>query len=183
MATVETSSRMAPRDAPCRASPRESPAFCKRRAEQTWVYPYFAFALGLAEYRQDHFERAIALMNAEAAKVLGPCPRLVLAMAQHHLGEKEEARATLAEAISKVDWSMSQVRSHDQWLWHVLRREAEAMIFPNTAAFLEGKYEPRDNTERLALLGVCRFQNRPWHQHDCMPMRLRRTRRLPTTFG
>jgi len=125
-----------------------------------WVYPYFAFALGLAEYRQDHFERAIALMNAEAAKVLGQCPRLVLAMAQHRLGEKEEARTTLAEAISKVDWSMSQVRSHDQWLWHVLRREAEAMIFPNTAAFLEGKYEPRDNTERLALLGVCRFQNR-----------------------
>jgi serine/threonine-protein kinase len=99
-------------------------------------------------------------MNAEAAKVLGQCPRLVLAMAQHRLGKTEEARTTLAEAITKVDWSMSQVRSHDQWLWHILRREAEAMIFPNTAGFLEGKYEPRDNTERLALLGVCRFQNR-----------------------
>jgi serine/threonine-protein kinase len=34
------------------------------------------------------------------------------------------------------------------------------MIVPNTAAFLNGKYEPRDNTERLALLGVCRFENR-----------------------
>jgi serine/threonine-protein kinase len=55
---------------------------------------------------------------------------------------------------------MSQVRSHDQWVWHVIRREAEGLIFPNTAAFLEGKYEPRDNTERLALLGVCRFKNR-----------------------
>jgi serine/threonine-protein kinase len=42
----------------------------------------------------------------------------------------------------------------------VLRREAETLIFPNTAAFLEGKYKPRDNTERLALLGVCRFKNR-----------------------
>jgi serine/threonine-protein kinase len=42
----------------------------------------------------------------------------------------------------------------------VLRREAEAMIFPNTAAFSEGKHQPRDNTERLALLGVCRFKNR-----------------------
>jgi serine/threonine-protein kinase len=42
----------------------------------------------------------------------------------------------------------------------VLRREAETTVFPNTAAFLEGKYTPRDNTERLALLGVCRFKNR-----------------------
>src|SRR5262249_12569212 len=46
------------------------------------------------------------------------------------------------------------------WIWHVLRREAEAMIFPSTTAFLEGKPQPRDNTERLALLGVCRFKNR-----------------------
>src|SRR5262249_46005919 len=99
-------------------------------------------------------------MNGEAATVLGQCPRLVLAMAQHRLGEKEEVRTTLAAAISKVDWRMSRVRGHDEWLWHVLRREAEAMIFPNTAAFLDGDYEPRDNTERLALLGVCSFQNR-----------------------
>jgi serine/threonine-protein kinase len=42
----------------------------------------------------------------------------------------------------------------------VLRREAEALIFPSTGAFLEGKHQPRDNTERLALLGVCRFKNR-----------------------
>ena len=55
---------------------------------------------------------------------------------------------------------MARVRGHDQWLWHVLRREAEALIFPNTAAFFEGKYEPRDNTERLALVGACRFKNR-----------------------
>src|SRR5262249_7758776 len=33
-------------------------------------------------------------------------------------------------------------------------------IFPSRAAFLEGKHQPRDSTERLALLGVCRFQNR-----------------------
>jgi serine/threonine-protein kinase len=55
---------------------------------------------------------------------------------------------------------MAHAISRDHWIWHVLRREAEALIFPNTAAFLEGKHEPRDNTERLALLGVCRFKNR-----------------------
>jgi serine/threonine-protein kinase len=43
---------------------------------------------------------------------------------------------------------------------HSLRREAEAMILPDLPAFLDGKYRPRDNDERLALLGVCQFTNR-----------------------
>src|SRR5262249_23869589 len=115
-----------------------------------------------AEYRQGHFESAISIMNAKAAKVLGPCPRLVMAMAQYRLGDVQEARTRLAGVISTVEWSMARVRSHDQWLWHVLRRGAEALVFPKTAAFLEGKHQPRDNTERLALLGVCRFKNRTY---------------------
>jgi serine/threonine-protein kinase len=57
---------------------------------------------------------------------------------------------------------MAHAISRDHWIWHVLRREAEAMIFPSTTAFLEGKHPPRDNTERLALLGVCRFKNRTY---------------------
>jgi serine/threonine-protein kinase len=125
-----------------------------------WDYPYFLFAMGLAEHRQGHFASAVSILKGEAGKVLGPCPRLVMAMAQYCLGGKEEARTTLAAAISAFDWRLARVRSHDQWLWHVLRREAEAMIFPSTASFLEGKHEPRDNTERLALLGVCQFTNR-----------------------
>jgi serine/threonine-protein kinase len=125
-----------------------------------WIYPYFLFAQGLAEYRQGHFDSAISLMSAEAASVMGPAPRLVVAMAEYRNGQKEEARQTLAATISSFDWSAAQVGGRDDWIWHVLRREAEALIFPNTAAFLEGKYEPRDNTERLALLGVCRFKNR-----------------------
>jgi eukaryotic-like serine/threonine-protein kinase len=123
-------------------------------------YPFFLFALGLAEYRRGRFERAISILSPIATKVLGPCPRLVMAMAKHRLGDERNARKSLAREISVVDWSMAQVRSHDQWLWHVLRREAEALIFPDTAAFLEGKHVPRDNTERLAFLGACRFKNR-----------------------
>ena len=34
------------------------------------------------------------------------------------------------------------------------------MILPDLPAFLAGKYQPRDNDERLALLGVCQFTNR-----------------------
>jgi serine/threonine-protein kinase len=99
-------------------------------------------------------------MTGQAAKVLGPCPGLVTAMAKFRLGDRQQARTALAAEINAFDWSMARVRAHDQWLWHILHREAEALIFPNTAAFLEGKYEPRDNTERLILLGACRFKNR-----------------------
>jgi serine/threonine-protein kinase len=81
-------------------------------------------------------------------------------MAKYRLGAKQEARNMLAREIAANDWSLADVRSHDQWLWHVLRREAEAAIFPNTAAFLDGKYQPQDNDERLALLGACQFANR-----------------------
>jgi serine/threonine-protein kinase len=124
-----------------------------------WIYPYFLFAQGLAEYRQGRFDSTISIMRADAGTVMGPAPRLVIAMAQYRKGQKEEARATLAAEIVRVDWGMAHAISRDQWIWHVLRREAEAMIFPNTPAFLEGRYRPRDNTERLALLGVCRFKN------------------------
>jgi serine/threonine-protein kinase len=81
-------------------------------------------------------------------------------MAQHRKGQEEEARATLAGETIRFDWRMTHAISRDHWIWHVLRREAESMIFPRTAAFLEGEYRPQDNIERLALLGVCRFKNR-----------------------
>jgi serine/threonine-protein kinase len=125
-----------------------------------WVYNYFLFAKGLAEYRRGNFEEALSIMTGQAAKVLGPCPGLVAAMARYRLGDEEQSRTALAAEISAFQWSMARVHGHDQWLWHVLRREAEALIFPSTAAFFEGKYEPRDNTERLALVGPCRFKNR-----------------------
>jgi serine/threonine-protein kinase len=125
-----------------------------------WIYPYFLFAQGLAEYRQGHFDSTISVMRGDAGTVMGPAPRLVIAMAQYRKGQEEEARKTFAAEVIRFDWGMAYAISRDHWIWHALRREAEALIFPNTAAFLEGKYEPRDATERLALLGVCRFKNR-----------------------
>jgi serine/threonine-protein kinase len=137
-------------------------ALAARATTPEWVYSYYLFAKGLAEYREGHFDSAISMMNTKAGDVMGPCPRFVTAMAKYRLGNEQEARTTLAAEISAIDWSLAEVRSHDQWVWHVLRREAETLIFPNTAAFLQGKYEPRDNTERLALLGVCSFKNRTY---------------------
>jgi serine/threonine-protein kinase len=49
-------------------------------------------------------------------------------MAQYRLGNAQEARDTLATALNMADWDLSRVRSHDQWIWHILRREAEGTI-------------------------------------------------------
>src|SRR5262249_23867852 len=126
-----------------------------------WIYRFILFARGLTEYRQGHWAAAIALMDGEMAAVLWPAPNLILAMAQHRQGQKTQARKTLALAILAYDWSAASADSRDHWIRHVLRREAEGLILPNLPAFLEGKYQPQDNDERLALLGVCQFTNRP----------------------
>jgi serine/threonine protein kinase/tetratricopeptide (TPR) repeat protein len=97
-------------------------------------YPEFArsvsFVHGLLAYRQGQFDQAVSRMQGEASRVLGPAPRLILAMALHKLGRVEEARKTLAEAIASHDWIPAQVRDQDDWICHVLRHEAEALILP-----------------------------------------------------
>jgi serine/threonine-protein kinase len=130
------------------------------RAKPDWAYPYFLFAKGLAAYRQGRWDSAIAALQGEASLMPGPNSRMVLAMALHRRGRKEEARHRLAEAVVAFDWGATQADNPGAWSDHVLRREAERMILPNLPAFLDGKYPPRDNDERLALLGACQFTNR-----------------------
>ena len=125
-----------------------------------WVYRYYLFAKGLAEYRRGRPDSATALMSGEASRVMGPAPGLVLAMAQHDKGDKKQARKALATAVIGFDWDAAQADSRDVWIAHILRREAETLILPNLPALLRGDDQPQDNDERLALVGVCQFQGR-----------------------
>ena len=100
--------------------------------------PFYLFAQGLARYRQGRYDDAIKLMNGGAAPAMGPCPRLVLAMAQHQKGQKDQARKTLAAAIASSDWTPAMATNHDVWIAHILRREAEALIMPDGPAFQRG---------------------------------------------
>jgi serine/threonine-protein kinase len=129
-----------------------------RRPEDSWAGPYFVFAEGLAEYRRGRLEKTTTVLGGDPAQAMQPAGRLVLAMAQHRLGQQEQARRTLAAAVRSFDWSAKLADNQDAWISHVLRREAEALMMPSLAAFLKGDYQPRDNDERLALLGVCQFQ-------------------------
>jgi serine/threonine-protein kinase len=125
-----------------------------------WGHPYFEFVHGLAAYRQGQFGQAITTMRGDASKWVGPCPKLVIAMALHQKGQVDEARKTLVSAVLSYDWTANQMRNIDGCVAHLLRREAESIILPNLPAFLDGKYQPQNNDERLALLGGCQFMNR-----------------------
>jgi eukaryotic-like serine/threonine-protein kinase len=127
-----------------------------------WARPYFLFAKGLADYRLGRFDEAIAVMSGEAKNTsyIGPSARLMTAMALYRKGNTDEARTTLTAAVESYDWSPAKADRRDVWIPHILRREAEALILPSLPAFLEGKYQPRDNVERLALVGACQFRGR-----------------------
>jgi serine/threonine-protein kinase len=117
--------------------------------------PYVKFVKGLSEYRLGRYELAIPFLRDSASKLSDRRgPRLVLAMAQFRAGSPAEARKTLAAAVGADDWRESRADHPGAWIYHVLRREAEVLILPDLPAFLEGRYQPRDNDERLALLGI-----------------------------
>jgi serine/threonine-protein kinase len=122
-----------------------------------WAPPFFLFAKGLAEYRGNHLRSAIAILEGDASQVMGPAPRIVLAMARYRNGKREEARRTLVSAVIDYDWRAASADQREIMIYHVLRREAEAMLFPNLPAFLEGTYQPADPWERLAFVGAAEF--------------------------
>ena len=124
---------------------------------------YVKFVKGLALYRQGRYAEALPFLQQSAYKLLDRAgPRMVLAMAQFRSGSSVEARKTLASAVRTYNWNEPNPKSRPDyisiWVSHVLRREAEALILPHLADFLQGKYQPVDNDERLALLGICQSQ-------------------------
>jgi serine/threonine-protein kinase len=122
---------------------------------------YLQFLEGLSEYRRGRPRNALSLLQESAQKLPNRAgPRIVLAMAQFQSGLVTEARPTLAAAVSSYNWKEAQADHPTVWVSHVFRREAEALMLPNLPAFLRGDYQPRDNDERLALLGACQFKGR-----------------------
>lgn len=118
--------------------------------------PYIQFVKGLSEYRQGHDEQAATwLGNAVARLTDRPGARLALAMTRFRSGSRQEARKMLAAAVTSYNWRDRNDDHSTLWVSHVLRREAELMILPDLPAFLQGKYQPPDNDERLALQGIC----------------------------
>ena len=113
-----------------------------RNPKPDWAGPYILVAKGLAEYRHGRFESAISIMNGPASTTLQPAPRLVAAMALHRLDRQEEALKTFAEAIRTGDWERSHATDRERWIYHILRREAEAMLLPGVPPALGVRDRP-----------------------------------------
>ncbi len=117
-----------------RAAALADRAAAVNRAQAGADYPDYQFTGGLADYRRGRFERVITVMRGDAARAPGPAPGLVLAMALYQSGRVEEARQTFAAAVRSHDWSAGRGRDQNDWICHVLRREAEGLILPDRTA-------------------------------------------------
>jgi tetratricopeptide (TPR) repeat protein len=128
---------------------------CDKSLVPAWVPAYFQFSKALAEYRRGNDALTITLSNGLADRILGPAPKLLSAMAKCRTGNTGEAIIDLRSAIASYDWSPVNANIREDWIYHVLRREAEAMLVPNLPAFLAGTYQPTTNDERILLSGYC----------------------------
>jgi serine/threonine-protein kinase len=123
------------------------------------LHPYFMVGKGLAEYRLGNMDAALSAVEGDGAQVLRPMPQLIAAMAHWQLGQQQIARKLLAEAVLSFDWSRGNATTHEAWIYHVLRREAEGLIVPNFRELIGSSAQPQNNDERLVLLGVCEFED------------------------
>jgi serine/threonine-protein kinase len=123
--------------------------------EKAWLKPYFEFGRALADYRAGNFAAAAEVGDRLPSSVLGPCPKMLAAMAYARLGQIATARRALAEGVRQFDWSTTVPEVRDRWMYDVLRREADALVLPDLPAFLAGRYFPASNDERVAMTGAC----------------------------
>ena len=105
---------------------------------------YKEFAEGLAQYRLGHFADAIGWMRKSiddpfygAGQMRYVQSYMVLAMAQHRLDQREEARSALAEGLAIKEARLPKLESGylgPDWYWRdwiiaeILAREARAVI-------------------------------------------------------
>jgi serine/threonine protein kinase len=87
-----------------------------------WAWPYTQFAIGLLEYRRDNYCSAVKHLQQAVGRMDRFCEvqvSMVLAMAQHKLGDVEQARSSLASGLKYF----APIRSDEaallfEALWH-----------------------------------------------------------------
>jgi WD40 repeat protein len=89
---------------------RQAEAVCLLAAPSDPDYPTFLNTLGVAHYRVGDYQKAVDTLVRSAKSSKGPSAAdlAFLAMAQHQLGQKDQARATLErlrELIKKPRWA------------------------------------------------------------------------------
>ncbi len=103
-------------------------ALASEKAKPGSLLPYFRFAKALAEYRAGHLESALTLLDGKTQRVLGPAPRLLLAIVQHRLGKADAARETFRAAAASYVWDEKKATDREAWMCQLLRSEAETVL-------------------------------------------------------
>jgi serine/threonine-protein kinase len=114
----------------------------RQHQELAWTHPFFMVTKGLAEYRLGQWDLAISIMERDTADALRPAPGLVAAMAKFRAGKEDAARTALSAAIQSFDWRPEKADQTETWMYHILRREAEAMILRSPGQGLPQVEEP-----------------------------------------
>jgi tetratricopeptide (TPR) repeat protein len=101
-------------------------------------FPFFSLAKGLVEYREGHFAAAEQRLGKLVADRnpdwnLAPPAYLILAMAQHRLGQAAKAGESLNRAVKIMDQQVPDLANageswHDWLINRIFRSEAEALI-------------------------------------------------------
>ncbi len=133
---------------------------------------FFEVSHGLAQFRNRDYDGALQTLHDGAPGVLTPLPQFISAMALAKTAKSDAVRAMLATAVMQYDWSTKRM-DFDGCMFHVLRREAEAMILPDLAAVREGKASSQDKTEYECLLA----------DDECAGMRLAASRIYQKTLA
>jgi serine/threonine-protein kinase len=115
----------------------------------------YVFVKALADYRSGDFDSAIKEASGDGSSIMGPCPRLIVAMASKAQGRNADAEHTLAEASVKFDWRMGSADLPEFWVYHILLREAQSRIVPDLSSLIDGSRKPIDNDQRAILMAAC----------------------------
>ncbi len=130
-----------PPDVLRRATAMIDRALATERTRSTWRKPFFLLAKSLAEYRGGRPDAALKLMKGVPDGTLEPMPKLVNALARAATGDRPAALLALAGAAG-AEWSPETADRREQWMFDVLRREAEAAVVPHMPALLSGERRP-----------------------------------------
>jgi serine/threonine-protein kinase len=118
-------------------------------------YANYVFVKALADFRRGDFDSAIKEAGGDGSRIMGPCPKLIMAMAFKGQGRNAEAEHMLAEASVKFDWRVGSADSADLWVYHILLREAQSRIVPDLGSLVNGSRQPIDNDQRAILIAAC----------------------------
>jgi serine/threonine-protein kinase len=121
-------------------------------------YANYVFVKAVADFRRGDFDAAIREANGDGSHTMGPCPKLIVAMALKGEGLKAESDRALADAVVKFDWRVGSADNRELWVYQILLHEALSSLVPDLKSLSDESRKPIDNNERAILIAECQSE-------------------------